>query len=151
MTPVFRKRRYLGNEDNWDTRLPHCRCDAVWPRRVGAEGPQGGRYDRAGAAAQRALADRVHQRPANVIPVKGKFQARLQVAGDGRGGVKKRKQHSLPGLFSTALEAAQFLALFKKEYEERGHSGSDAPPQAEQAAQAAHKAAAAAACSRACS
>ena len=87
----------------------------------------------------------------NVIPVKGKFQARLQVAGDGRGGVRKRKQHSLPGLFSTALEAAQFLALFKKEYEERGHSGSDAPPQAEQAAQAAHKAAAAAACSRACS
>ena len=64
----------------------------------------------------------------NVIPVNDKFQARLQVAGDGRGGSRKRKQHSLPGLFSTALEAAQFLALFKKEYEERGLSGSDAPP-----------------------
>ena len=59
----------------------------------------------------------------NVIPVKDKFQARLQVAGDGRGGVRKRKQHSLPGLFSTALEAAQFLALFKKEYDERGYCG----------------------------
>ena len=41
-----------------------------------------------------------------VINVKGKFQARIQVPGDGRGGSKKRRQHSLPGLFDTALEAA---------------------------------------------
>eukprot|EP00966_Prymnesium_polylepis_P221080 5113811-Prymnesium_polylepis.1 len=33
----------------------------------------------------------------NVIKVGKKFQARLQVPGDGRGGKKKRKQHSLPG------------------------------------------------------
>ena len=34
----------------------------------------------------------------NVIEVKGQFQTRLQVPGDGRGGIQKRKQHSLPGL-----------------------------------------------------
>ena len=31
----------------------------------------------------------------NVIKVGDKYQARLQVPGDGRGGTKKRKQHSL--------------------------------------------------------
>ena len=36
-----------------------------------------------------------------VIEVKGKFQGRLQVKGDGRGGVRKRKQYSLPVLFDT--------------------------------------------------
>ena len=37
-----------------------------------------------------------------VIQVKGGlFQARVQVRGDGRGGNKKRKQHSLPGLFKS--------------------------------------------------
>ena len=51
----------------------------------------------------------------NVIEVKGGlFQARLQVKGDGRGGQKKRRQVPLPGLFETAEEAAQLLALIKK-------------------------------------
>jgi hypothetical protein len=50
----------------------------------------------------------------NVIELKnGKYQARLQVKGDGRGGVRKRKQYSLPGIFDTALEAAQYLAFVK--------------------------------------
>ena len=51
----------------------------------------------------------------NVIEVGGKYQARLQVKGDGRGGERKRKQHSLPGLFDTALEAALYLAFVKQE------------------------------------
>ena len=51
----------------------------------------------------------------NVIRVKGGlFQARLQVQGDGRGGEKKRRQVGIPGLFKTAEEAAQLLALVKK-------------------------------------
>ena len=44
----------------------------------------------------------------NVIEVKGKYQARLQVPGDGRGGAKKRKQQALPGLFDTAEDAAVY-------------------------------------------
>ena len=51
----------------------------------------------------------------NVIKVKNKFQARLQVKGDGKGGVRKRKQYSLPGLFDTAQEAAEMLALAKRD------------------------------------
>ena len=50
----------------------------------------------------------------NVIEVGNMFQARLQVKGDGRGGVRKRRQYSLPGLFETPVEAAQYLALMKK-------------------------------------
>ena len=50
----------------------------------------------------------------NVIKVKDWFQARLQVKGDGRGGEKKRRQVAIPGLFKTAEEAAQLLALVKK-------------------------------------
>jgi len=50
----------------------------------------------------------------NVVKVKNKFQARLQVPGDGRGGCAKRKQHSLPGLFDTAAEAAVMLAVVKR-------------------------------------
>ena len=46
----------------------------------------------------------------NIITIKGKFQARLQVPGDGRGGTQKRKQYALPGLFDTAEDAAIFLA-----------------------------------------
>ena len=49
-----------------------------------------------------------------VTKVKGKYQARVQVPGDGRGGSKKRRQHSLPGLFATAEDAAVSLALFKQ-------------------------------------
>ena len=51
----------------------------------------------------------------NVIEVSGKYQARLQIKGDGVGGTRKRRQYSLPGLFDTALEAALFLAHVKKD------------------------------------
>ena len=50
-----------------------------------------------------------------VIFVKGKYQARVQVPGDGRGGIKKRKQHSVPGLFNTAEEAARYRVALIKE------------------------------------
>ena len=49
----------------------------------------------------------------NVIKVKGKFQARLQVPGDGRGGERKRKQYSLPTTFDKAEDAALYLAWVK--------------------------------------
>ena len=51
-----------------------------------------------------------------VIKVGKQYQARLQVKGDGRGGSRKRKQHSLPGLFATAEQAAEFRAWIKQEY-----------------------------------
>ena len=54
----------------------------------------------------------------NVIKVKNKYQARLQVPGDGRGGMRKRKQYSLPGLFDTAKEAAVLLAVIKRDMKE---------------------------------
>ena len=51
-----------------------------------------------------------------VIPVAGgMFQARMQVKGDGRGGVRKRRQESLGGLFDSAQEAAEFLAYVKRD------------------------------------
>ena len=56
-----------------------------------------------------------------VIKVGDKYQARLQVRGDGRGGTKKRKQHSLPGLFDTAKDAAiSRAAVMKSMIQERG-------------------------------
>ena len=51
----------------------------------------------------------------NIIQVGGKYQARLQIPGDGRGGTTKRKQHSLAGLFDTPLEAAISLAVIKRD------------------------------------
>ena len=48
-----------------------------------------------------------------VIEVKGRYQARLQVPGDGPGGERKRKQCSLPCMFDTAEEAAVYLAWVK--------------------------------------
>ena len=62
----------------------------------------------------------------NVIEIKGKFQARLQVPGDGRGGVKKRKQVPLPGLFDKAEDAALYLASFTKGFLEQGLSAAEA-------------------------
>ena len=53
-----------------------------------------------------------------VIKVKNKFQARVQVPGDGRGGMKKRRQHSLPGLFNTAKEAAELRAVVIRDMKE---------------------------------
>ena len=49
-----------------------------------------------------------------VIKVGKQYQARLQVKGDGRRGSRKRKQHSLPGLFDTAEDAAVMLAVIKR-------------------------------------
>ena len=66
----------------------------------------------------------------NVIRVGKKFQARLQVPGDGRGGSKKRKQCSLPTLFDTAEEAAVWLAIVKKEMKERNGGRLCEPPKA---------------------
>ena len=58
----------------------------------------------------------------NVIEVKGKYQARLQVPGDGRGGSKKRKQQALPGFWDTAEDAALYLASFKQDIANNGWS-----------------------------
>ena len=49
----------------------------------------------------------------NVIKVRDKYQARLQVKGDGQ---RKRYQHPLPGLFATAQEAAEYLAIVKRDF-----------------------------------
>ena len=48
----------------------------------------------------------------NVIEVKGgKYQARVHAKSDG---TRKRRQYSIPGLFESAQEAAEYLALMKK-------------------------------------
>ena len=64
----------------------------------------------------------------NVVEVKGKYQARLQVPGDGRGGSVKRKQHALPGLFDTAEEAAVMLVAVKKQMKAHNNGKLVAPP-----------------------
>ena len=48
----------------------------------------------------------------NVIEVKGKFQARLHAKSSG---IRKRRQYSIPGLFETAQEAAEYLAMIKRD------------------------------------
>ena len=58
----------------------------------------------------------------NVIKVRNKFQARLQIKGDGQ---RKRYQHPLPGLFNTAQEAAEYLAILKRDF---GAEGVTPPP-----------------------
>ena len=45
-----------------------------------------------------------------VSKVGNKYQARLQVPGDGRGGLKKRRQVPLPGPWDTAEDAAVMRA-----------------------------------------
>ena len=64
----------------------------------------------------------------NVIKVGDKYQARLQVPGDGRGGTKKRRQHALPGLFDTAEDAAVMLAVIKRGFENEGDGKMHSPP-----------------------
>ena len=49
-----------------------------------------------------------------VIQVGKYFQPRLQIKGEGKGGVRKRAQYALP-TFTTAVEAAKFLALVKRD------------------------------------
>ena len=68
----------------------------------------------------------------NVIEVSGKFQARLQVKGDGRGGLQKRRQVAIPGLFDTAKEAAEMLAILEKAGPENLWPGSIPPKQDKQ-------------------
>ena len=82
------------------------------------------RMDRSGVLLERS--DKSMTGFVNVIEVKGKFQARLQVPGDGRGGTRKRKQVPLPGLFDTAEDAAFYLASFKKGMQEAGFSAAEA-------------------------
>ena len=57
-----------------------------------------------------------------------KFQACLQVPGDGRGGSKKRRQHSLPGLFDTAEDAAVMLAVIERGFKNSGDGKIHSPP-----------------------
>ena len=64
----------------------------------------------------------------NVIKVGNKYQARLQVPGDGRGGAKKRRQHSLPGLFDTAEDAAVMLAVIKRGFRNEADGEIHSPP-----------------------
>ena len=63
-----------------------------------------------------------------VVQVGGKFQARLQVPGDGRGGSRKRRQVCLPGLFETAQEAAEYRALIQLEGPENIFGPGGVPP-----------------------
>ena len=63
-----------------------------------------------------------------VNKVGNKFQARLQVPGDGRGGKKKRRQHSLPGLFNSAEEAAVMRAAIKEGFLKTGDGKIHTPP-----------------------
>jgi len=81
-------------------------------------------WDRDGLVLERS--DKSKTGFTNVIEVKGKFQARLQVPGDGRGGSKKRKQVPLPGLFDDAEDAAVYLASYKKGFRDRGLSAAEA-------------------------
>ena len=67
-----------------------------------------------------------------VIEVKGKFQGRLQVKGDGRGGLQKRRQVAIPGLFDTAKEAAEMLAILEKAGPENLWPGGIPPKQDKQ-------------------
>ena len=60
----------------------------------------------------------------NIIKVKGGFQARMQVPGDGRGGIKKRRQCPLPGIFPKAEDAAIWLASYKKDLKDAGEEPS---------------------------
>ena len=63
-----------------------------------------------------------------VIVVGLKYQARIQVPGDGRGGTKKRRQYSVPGLFDTAKEAAMVRAGIMKGMKESNAGRLFVPP-----------------------
>ena len=63
-----------------------------------------------------------------VIEVGLKYQARIQVPGDGRGGTLKRRQYSVPGLFDTAKEAAIIRAAIMKGMKESNAGSLFAPP-----------------------
>ena len=64
-----------------------------------------------------------------VMEVGLKYQARIQVPGDGRGGTKKRtRQYSVPGLFDTAKEAAIIRVLIIKGMKESNAGRLFVPP-----------------------
>ena len=63
-----------------------------------------------------------------VIEVGLKYQAYIQVPGDRRGGTKKRRQYSVPGLFNTAKEAAIIRASIIKGMKESNDGRVFAPP-----------------------
>ena len=63
-----------------------------------------------------------------VIEVGLKYQARIQVPGDGRGGKAKRRQYSVPGLFDTAKEAAIMRAAIIKGMKESNGGRLFVPP-----------------------
>ena len=63
-----------------------------------------------------------------VIEVGLKYQARVQVPGDGRGGSTKRRQYSVPGLFDTAKEAAIIRASIMKGMKESNNGCLFVPP-----------------------
>ena len=59
---------------------------------------------------------------------KGKYQARVNVPGDGRGGKRKRAQKPLPGLYETPRDAALVRAHFVKVLKESNGGKMCAPP-----------------------
>ena len=63
-----------------------------------------------------------------VIKVGNKYYARLQVPGDGRGGIKKRRQVSLPGPWDTAEDAAVVRAVMIRGFKESGDGKIHSPP-----------------------
>ena len=63
-----------------------------------------------------------------VIEVGLKYQARIQVPGDGRGGIAKHRQYSVPGLFDTAIEAAIIRASIMKGMKESNGGRLVVPP-----------------------
>ena len=60
--------------------------------------------------------------------IDGKYQARINVPGDGRGGMRKRAQKSLPGLYDTPRDAALVRASFIKTLKENNGGQICAPP-----------------------
>ena len=90
---------------------------------------------RAWVAAQDVPLDELERAPLSktgyvgVILLKGRYQARVQVPGEGRGGNLKRRQHSLPGLFETATEAAIYRAVCIRVMRETNNGVCFAPPQ----------------------
>ena len=63
-----------------------------------------------------------------VIEVGLKYQPHIQVPGEGKGGTKKRRQYSLPGLFDTAKEAAIIRAAVIKGMKESNSGRLFVPP-----------------------
>ena len=63
-----------------------------------------------------------------VSKVGNKYQARLQVPGDGRGGLKKRRQVPLPGPWDTAEDAAVMRAVIIRGFKESGDGMIHSPP-----------------------